>query len=228
MHGRAQGDASPLPMHDAETTSLKRAAMLLLVVSLARGGLAHRASVVPDVAQDVLAAHAVATHRAVSAAERANRPLLASERIDPNRADAVELARLPGIGPSTARAIVEARDTGTVFRKPGELAVVRGIGSVTVARLEPWLNLDNAPLPRRTLGGNRSGSARPTPLVDVNRADESALVELPGIGPVLAQRIISERRQGWFSTLTELTRVSGIGPAMIERLRGVAITVGSR
>jgi DNA uptake protein ComE-like DNA-binding protein len=215
-------------MHDAEATSLKRAAVLLLVLSLARWGLAHRPTVITNGDQDVLAAHAVATRGAVSSEERANRPLQGNERIDPNRADAVELSRLPGIGPSTAGAIVEARDTGTVFRRPGDLALVRGIGSGTVTRLAPWLDLDDVPVVRRTRGARARGSATPTPFVDVNRADESTLVELPGIGPVLAQRIVFERRRGLFSTLSDLTRVSGIGPAMVERLQGLATTGASR
>lgn len=59
-------------------------------------------------------------------------------------------------------------------------------------------------------------------LVDVNRAGAAALQTLPGIGPVLASRIIQEReKRGPFKTVDDLTRVSGIGPASLELLRGL-------
>ncbi len=57
-------------------------------------------------------------------------------------------------------------------------------------------------------------------LVDVNRADASALETLPGIGPVLAERIVEWRNdRGAFATVDDLRQVSGIGPALLEKLR---------
>lgn len=58
--------------------------------------------------------------------------------------------------------------------------------------------------------------------VNVNRADATALESLPGIGPALAQRIIDHREQvGPFGSFDDLDAVSGIGPAMLERLDGL-------
>ncbi len=56
--------------------------------------------------------------------------------------------------------------------------------------------------------------------ISLNRADRSALRRLPGIGPVLADRILRDRRRrGPFGTLEELRRVNGIGPATLSELR---------
>lgn len=71
-------------------------------------------------------------------------------------------------------------------------------------------------------GGGAGGSG----LVDLNRADVAALDELPGIGPVLAERIVEWREQhGRFTAVEELVEVSGIGPALLARVRD-KVTVG--
>ena len=59
--------------------------------------------------------------------------------------------------------------------------------------------------------------------VDVNRASEAELDQLPGIGPVLAARIVEDREtRGPFSTYLALQRVRGIGPVTVQRMRGMA------
>jgi competence protein ComEA len=77
-------------------------------------------------------------------------------------------------------------------------------------------------------GGLRGGVVdvdRADPLVakfqvDVNRADWPELIQLPGVGQVLAERLIVEReRGGAFHSVEDLERVRGIGPRTLERLR---------
>jgi competence protein ComEA len=56
--------------------------------------------------------------------------------------------------------------------------------------------------------------------VDVNRADWPELIQLPGVGQVLAERLIAEReRGGAFRNVDDLERVRGIGPRTLDRLR---------
>ncbi|HET6946875.1 MAG TPA: ComEA family DNA-binding protein [bacterium] len=58
------------------------------------------------------------------------------------------------------------------------------------------------------------------PAVDLNAADTSALEQVPGIGPVLARRIVAHRdRHGPFYRLEDLLAVEGIGPRLLARLR---------
>jgi competence protein ComEA len=55
--------------------------------------------------------------------------------------------------------------------------------------------------------------------VDVNRATEDELRTLPGIGGVLAARIVQTReRDGPFASLDDLRRVPGLGRATLERI----------
>ncbi|MBY0449088.1 MAG: helix-hairpin-helix domain-containing protein [Cyanobacteria bacterium] len=57
-------------------------------------------------------------------------------------------------------------------------------------------------------------------VVRINQASASELLHLPGIGPALAQRIISYRKQfGSFKTVDELDKVSGIGPKKLAAMR---------
>lgn len=63
--------------------------------------------------------------------------------------------------------------------------------------------------------------------VDVNRASADQLVALPGIGPVLAERIVAHRTtEGPFASVDALTAVSGIGPRVLERLRDHVVVDG--
>ena len=65
-----------------------------------------------------------------------------------------------------------------------------------------------------------------TALLDINAAAAEELAELPGIGAVLAQRIVDYRAEhGPFSTAEELLAVSGIGERKLAGLEG-RITVG--
>jgi competence ComEA-like helix-hairpin-helix protein len=55
--------------------------------------------------------------------------------------------------------------------------------------------------------------------IDVNRADAATLASLPGIGPARAAAIVAERGVRPFASVEELTRVRGLGPALVGRLR---------
>ena len=57
--------------------------------------------------------------------------------------------------------------------------------------------------------------------VEINSADSQMLTKLPGIGPVLAQRILQQRKLiGSFKTGEDLLQVNGIGPARLKRIKG--------
>ena len=73
--------------------------------------------------------------------------------------------------------------------------------------------------------GAAGGAPGPAGPVDLNSATLEALDGLPGIGPVLAQRILDWRAaHGRFSSVDELGEVSGIGEATLADLRP-AVTV---
>jgi competence ComEA-like helix-hairpin-helix protein len=73
--------------------------------------------------------------------------------------------------------------------------------------------------------GRDSAAGVPAPvaapqLTDLNRATVAELDRLPGIGPVLARRIVEHReRLGAFHSTDELLGVPGIGVRLLERIR---------
>src|SRR5690606_28156449 len=65
-------------------------------------------------------------------------------------------------------------------------------------------------------GGNGPGDG----VIDLNTADAAALDALPGVGPVLAERIIDWRTEhGRFTSVEELAEASRSGEKLLSRLR---------
>ena len=64
----------------------------------------------------------------------AEAPLL----LDVNTAEAADLEDLPEVGPSTARSIVEYRESNGSFRSLDELEEVPGIGPKTLQKIKPF------------------------------------------------------------------------------------------
>lgn len=60
--------------------------------------------------------------------------------------------------------------------------------------------------------------------INLNQADVSELETIPGIGPVMANRIIDYRTSnGSFRNLADLDAISGIGPALMAEIQKVAV-----
>lgn len=61
--------------------------------------------------------------------------------IDLNLATAVDLDRLPGVGPSTAKAIIDHRTRNGPFASVDDLLKVKGIGPAKLAEIRPWVRV---------------------------------------------------------------------------------------
>ncbi len=203
-------------MTSAETRALRRAALLVLSLGLVRAAAERVRSPALMEAVDSASSGNRAALLEESSARRdeqaqRNRPLSPGERIDPNVAPESELDRLPGVGPATARRIVEARNGRGTFARPEDLLAVPGIGPRSLERMAPYLDWPG-------VGSDRARPASP-PLVYLNRADSRELERLPGVGPTLAKRILELRKSlGRFRSVEDLLGVRGIGPATLERL----------
>ncbi len=59
----------------------------------------------------------------------------------------------------------------------------------------------------------------PAAKVNLNLATPAQLEELPGVGPVLAERIVAHRTKSRFTSPRQLMEVSGFGPKKFEALK---------
>ncbi len=120
-------------------------------------------------------------------------------------ADAVQAAG--GVGPhgdlaavNLARVVSDGEQI--VVPKIGQPVPGAGIGSTGVA-----------------VGGGGPGG-HGLPVVDLNSASVTELDGLPGVGPVIAGRIVEWRQaHGRFARVDELAEVGGIGPRLLAQLR---------
>ena len=101
------------------------------------------------------------------------------------------------------------------------------LGAVNLAA--PIADGEQIVVPGRGVAGGAAasvpaaGSSSSAPL-DLNSATLEQLENLPGIGPVTAQKILDFRQQhGAFHSVAELQGVPGIGPAHMAQLKGLVI-----
>ena len=110
-------------------------------------------------------------------------------------------------------------------------AVARAGGATGKAELAqvnlaaPLADGEQVVVPKRGAAGDTvAPSAAPAAPVQLSTATLEQLETLPGIGPVMAQKILDYRtKHGAFSSVDELDAVSGIGPKRLDQLRDLVV-----
>jgi competence protein ComEA len=102
----------------------------------------------------------------------------------------------------------------------GQRIYVPKPGETPPAALQPDGGAGSGGSDGRSGGAVASGGGK----INVNQAGAEALTDLPGIGPVLAQRIVDFRSvNGPFEKLNDLAEVSGIGPKVLAGLADAVV-----
>ena len=107
---------------------LPQIAVCTLVVTVLAGGALY-ASRVSESAPRIV--YSVSLEKVQ---QEVQQPLL----VNINTADAEQLDELPQVGPSTAEAIIQHRETNGLFRTVSELEEVPGIGPATLEEIKPF------------------------------------------------------------------------------------------
>jgi len=144
--------------------------------------------------------------------------------------------------PSAAAATIVVHVVGAV-RRPGVYDFSQGARVVDAVRAAGGFLRDADPqginLARPLVDGEQivvpkegeappaatgGGGGQPGGKVNINSATEADFENLPGIGPVLAQKIVDYRDQhGPFQTIQDLMKVSGIGPKKFDSLQALVM-----
>jgi len=138
--------------------------------------------------------------------------------------DVVGAVRQPGLyrlpqGSRIADAVAQAGGaTGKAQLAQVNLAAPLADGEQVVV---PKRGAVGAVAPSGAGAGAGTGPAAP---VQLSTATLEQLETLPGIGPVMAQKILAFRtKHGAFSSVDELDAVSGIGPKRLDQLRDLVV-----
>jgi len=97
-----------------------------------------------DVASSGSSATGASSHRSTrhrSSGRTSGSKLQPGQTLDVNTASETELERLPGVGPSLARRIVEYREANGPFATPDDLQNVSGIGPSKFAKMEAYVRV---------------------------------------------------------------------------------------
>jgi competence protein ComEA len=134
-------------MSPGERSIVRRALAVVLAAAGVRVGSELRRPADDPLARLPDSAEVLDSAAAGLAAEEARRarPLSAGERLDANGASAVELDRLPGVGPALAARWVAHRDSHGGFAEADDLEAIAGVGPATVERLRPLLEFSVSP-----------------------------------------------------------------------------------
>lgn len=195
----------------------RRALAALLVIAL--GGVVLAGAVVlrsrPHTAE-VGAATVIATGSPLPGAS----PSASTAGVAPAKEIVVDVqgkVRRPGVVrlPEGARVLDALKAAGGV--RPGvptsSLNLAQPLSDGEQVVLEPGPAVGNG-------GAAASGGASSGGVVNLNTATLADLDGLPGVGPVLAQRILDWREEhGRFTTVEELQEVPGIGPSTFNDLK---------
>ena len=132
--------------------------------------------------------------------------------IDPNTARLEDLI-LTGFSLRIARTILNYREKGGRFRTPDDLKKIYGLTPEIFQSVEPYIRINDL-------------TSKPKPIVElpavinINTADSVLFEKLPGIGPVLARRIIRYRMLlGGYCSPEQVREVYGVTDSLFLRIR---------
>lgn len=142
---------------------------------------------------------------------------------DPNTLVPADWLRL-GIPEKTVRTIVNYRNKGGQFRLPEDLRKIWGLRKADADRLVPYIRIkspmNDAYASHFSLPARGKKGAVQKQVIDVNTATAAEWETLPGIGKVLANRLIRYREKlGGFTSLEQVKKTYGISDSVFTLIQ---------
>ncbi len=162
-------------------------------------------------------------------------PAIAIQKLNVNLVTAKELEALPGIGTKTANAIIAYREANGNYATVEDVLKASPKQKSRLEKVLPFLTTEGtntsgivapagqAPAPVQNAAPVAQQPAVQTApssaIVNINTADETALMRMPGMNQTRAQKAIEFRQaNGPFKTCRDLMLVKGIGVKTVEKL----------
>lgn len=165
--------------------------------------------------------------------------LAAAPLVDINTADQKALEALPGVGPATAKAIIQGRP----YKSVDDLANVKGVGKSKLEKIKPLVTIGGPPAAQAPAAAGAAATkaattpqapqkapaeakkagkvATPAGPININTASKEQLDALPGIGKTKAQAIIDGRP---YQKPEDIMKVKGIKQKTYDKIKDL-ITV---
>lgn len=141
---------------------------------------------------------------------------------DPNTATTTDWKRL-GVRDKTIATIQNYILKGGHFYKPQDISKIWGLHLNEVQRLLPYVQIAATETNHLQLKYEPKKFDKPLyapSVIDINRADTTALIALPGIGSKLAQRIINFRdKLGGFYKAEQIGETFGLSDSTFQKLK---------
>jgi competence ComEA-like helix-hairpin-helix protein len=147
---------------------------------------------------------------------------------DPNTISASDWKRL-GLRDKTIKTIENYLDKGGHFNNPENLQKIYGLRDDEYERLRPYIKIESSPSkPNDNFAPSKSkDETQPAKsyagrysIIDINTADTSAFISLPGIGSKLAARIVTFREKlGGFYSIDQIGETYGLPDSTFQKIK---------
>jgi competence protein ComEA len=168
------------------------------------------------------------TAKSTTAEKKSKEQAKTAGPVDLNRASEAELEELPGVGAATAKKIIAGRP----YKSVDDLEKA-GVSKSTVTKIRSQVTVggraastETAPTRERSSSSTEKKSnehAKNSGPVDLNRASEAELEDLPGVGPATAKKIVAGRP---YKSVEDLEK-AGVSKSTITKIR-TQVTVSGR
>lgn len=142
---------------------------------------------------------------------------------DPNTLDEQGWLKL-GVRQRTVETIIKFRAKGFTFRQPADIQKIYGLSHEQATRLQPYVRIARQPMadvkPTAPIEEKPAPATRKIITIDINQADTTQLLPLPGIGSKLASRIVSFRNKlGGFTSVDQVGETYGLPDSTLQKIK---------
>lgn len=143
---------------------------------------------------------------------------------DPNTLDEQGWKKL-GLSNGLIRTILKYRMKGGYFRRPEDLSRIWGMSANEARRLQPFVRITAEKTGKAVFMKTAAGPAKKiTQPIHINTAGAGEWESLPGIGNILAKRIIAFREKlGGFISVQQVGQTYGLNDSVFEQIKPLLV-----